>query len=87
MPASSIPSLKSSSSKRVGTSPTAPPYYLSGEVADASELVVYTAEFFGEKRNIDVRLEHEVTETSPGANAFTRSAAGRSRSWWSTTNW
>jgi len=42
------------------------PYYLSGQVADASELVVYTAEFFREKRSIDVRLEHEVTEIEPG---------------------
>ncbi|MFY9583066.1 MAG: FAD-dependent oxidoreductase [Candidatus Acidiferrales bacterium] len=42
------------------------PYYLSGQVTDASELVVYTAEFFREKRNIDVRLEHEVTEIEPG---------------------
>ena len=42
------------------------PYYLSGRVADASELVVYSAEFFREKRNIDVRLEHEVTEIEPG---------------------
>ncbi len=42
------------------------PYYLSGQVADASELVVYTAKFFREKRSIDVRLEHEVTEIEPG---------------------
>ena len=42
------------------------PYYLSGQVVDASELVVYTAEFFREKRDIDVRLEHEVTEIEPG---------------------
>jgi len=42
------------------------PYYLSGQVADARELVVYTAEFFREKRNIDVRLEHQATEIEPG---------------------
>jgi NADPH-dependent 2,4-dienoyl-CoA reductase/sulfur reductase-like enzyme len=42
------------------------PYFLSGKVADAEELVVYPPEFFREKRNIDVRLEHEVTEIEPG---------------------
>jgi NADPH-dependent 2,4-dienoyl-CoA reductase/sulfur reductase-like enzyme len=42
------------------------PYYLSRQVADARELIVYTAEFFREKRNIDVRLEHEATEIEPG---------------------
>ena len=42
------------------------PYYLSGQVADARELIVYTADFFREKRNIDVRLEHEVIEIEPG---------------------
>ncbi len=42
------------------------PYYLSGQVADPGELVVYTAEFFREKRNIDVRLEHEAIEIEPG---------------------
>ncbi len=42
------------------------PYYLSGQVADARELIVYTADFFREKRNIDVRLEHEAIEIEPG---------------------
>lgn len=42
------------------------PYYLSGQVADAADLVVYTAQFFRDKRNIDVRLEHEATEIEPG---------------------
>ncbi len=42
------------------------PYYLSGRVADPQDLVVYTAEFFREKRKIDVRLEHEATEIEPG---------------------
>ncbi len=42
------------------------PYYLSGQVAEARELVVYTAEFFREKRNIDVRLEHEAIAIEPG---------------------
>jgi NADPH-dependent 2,4-dienoyl-CoA reductase/sulfur reductase-like enzyme len=42
------------------------PYYLSGRVADARDLIVYTPEFFREKRDVDVRLEHEVTEIEPG---------------------
>jgi len=42
------------------------PYYISGRVADARELIVYTPEFFREKRNIDMRLEHEAVEIEPG---------------------
>ena len=42
------------------------PYYLSGEVADWSDLVVYTPEYFREKRGIDVRLGHEVVQIEPG---------------------
>jgi CoA-dependent NAD(P)H sulfur oxidoreductase len=42
------------------------PYYLSGQIADARDLIVYTPEFFRDKRNIDVRLEHEATEIEPG---------------------
>ncbi len=42
------------------------PYYLSGQVAEARELLVYTAEFFREKRNIDVRTEHEAVAIEPG---------------------
>ncbi|MGB0034498.1 MAG: FAD-dependent oxidoreductase [Candidatus Acidiferrales bacterium] len=42
------------------------PFYLSGEVADWKDLVVYTPEFFREKRNIDVRLAHEAVEIEPG---------------------
>ncbi|MBI3670797.1 MAG: FAD-dependent oxidoreductase [Acidobacteria bacterium] len=42
------------------------PYYLSGQVAEARELVVYTAEFFRDKRNIDVRTEHEAVAIEPG---------------------
>jgi len=42
------------------------PYYLSGQVGDWKELIVYTADFFREKRNIDVRLEHEAVEIEPG---------------------
>lgn len=42
------------------------PYYLSGEVRDWRDLVVYTPEFFRDKRNIDVRLGHEAIEIEPG---------------------
>jgi len=42
------------------------PYLLSGRVQEAQELVVYTADFFREKRNIDVRLGHEAVEIEPG---------------------
>jgi NADPH-dependent 2,4-dienoyl-CoA reductase/sulfur reductase-like enzyme len=41
------------------------PYYISGEVADLEDLVAITAEEFRQKRNIDVRLHHEVTEVDP----------------------
>ncbi|MGH9726049.1 MAG: FAD-dependent oxidoreductase, partial [Candidatus Acidiferrales bacterium] len=42
------------------------PFYISGQVADAGELVVYTPEYFREKRNIDVRLGVEAKEIDPG---------------------
>lgn len=42
------------------------PYYVSGLVKDPEELVVYTAQFFREKRDIDVRLRHEAIEIEPG---------------------
>ena len=42
------------------------PFYISGEVASADELVVYTPEYFREKRDIQVLLHHEVVEIEPG---------------------
>jgi CoA-dependent NAD(P)H sulfur oxidoreductase len=42
------------------------PYYISGQVAGPHDLVVYTAEFFRHRRNLDVRLEHEAIEIEPG---------------------
>lgn len=42
------------------------PFYISGQVADANELVVYTPEYFREKRNINVRLGVEAKEIDPG---------------------
>ena len=54
-------------------------YYLSGQVAKAEELIVYTADFFRAKRQIDVRLEHEAIELEPARSLSTRSAAGANR--------
>src|SRR5713226_2450314 len=42
------------------------PYYLSGQVAEPRELVVYTADFFRENRNIDVLTQHEAVAIEPG---------------------
>jgi NADPH-dependent 2,4-dienoyl-CoA reductase/sulfur reductase-like enzyme len=42
------------------------PYLLSGQVKDPNELIVYTADFFHARRNIDVRLGHEAVEIEPG---------------------
>jgi NADPH-dependent 2,4-dienoyl-CoA reductase/sulfur reductase-like enzyme len=42
------------------------PYYISGQVGDWNDLVVYNAEYFREKRSIDVRLGHEATQIEPG---------------------
>jgi CoA-dependent NAD(P)H sulfur oxidoreductase len=52
------------------------PYYLSGQIADWKDLVVYTPEFFREKRNIDVRLRHEATEIVPGRKLVRALRAG-----------
>jgi NADPH-dependent 2,4-dienoyl-CoA reductase/sulfur reductase-like enzyme len=45
------------------------PYLLSGRVKDPQELVVYTADFFRTRRNIDVRLGHQAVEIEPGRKA------------------
>jgi len=42
------------------------PFYLSGEVVSAEDLVVYTAEYFRQKRDIEVLLHHEAVEIEPG---------------------
>ncbi|MGB6544709.1 MAG: FAD-dependent oxidoreductase [Candidatus Acidiferrales bacterium] len=42
------------------------PYYISGRVADAQELVVYTADYFRKHREIDVRLRHKAVGIEPG---------------------
>ncbi|MFW6049017.1 MAG: FAD-dependent oxidoreductase [Candidatus Bipolaricaulota bacterium] len=41
------------------------PYYVKGEVEQIEDLVAITPEEFVEKRNIDLRLNHEVTEIRP----------------------
>ena len=52
------------------------PYYLSGEVRDANDLVVYTPQYFREKRNIDIRLEHEAATIEPGRKLIQTRAPG-----------
>jgi NADPH-dependent 2,4-dienoyl-CoA reductase/sulfur reductase-like enzyme len=42
------------------------PYYLSGQVKDWKELLVYSPEFFRDKRGIDIRFRHEAIEIEPG---------------------
>lgn len=52
------------------------PYLLSGEVADPQELIVYSADYFREKRNVDVRLGHEAVEIEPGRKVVHALRAG-----------
>jgi NADPH-dependent 2,4-dienoyl-CoA reductase/sulfur reductase-like enzyme len=42
------------------------PFYVSGEVSRADDLVVYTANYFREKRDIEIRLGHEAVSIEPG---------------------
>lgn len=49
-------------SRFVSYAPCGIPYYFEGLVKSIDELVYYTADFFREKRGIDVRTEHVVTE-------------------------
>lgn len=52
------------------------PYFLSGQIADWRDLLVYTPEYFREKRDIDVRLHHEATEIVPGRKLVRALRAG-----------
>jgi NADPH-dependent 2,4-dienoyl-CoA reductase/sulfur reductase-like enzyme len=52
------------------------PYFISGAVDRPEDLVVYDASFFREKRNIDVRLEHEAVEIEPGRRRVFALASG-----------
>ncbi|MGH9703398.1 MAG: FAD-dependent oxidoreductase, partial [Candidatus Acidiferrales bacterium] len=42
------------------------PYYLSGQVKDWKELLVYSPDFFRNQRGIDIRFRHEAVEIEPG---------------------
>jgi NADPH-dependent 2,4-dienoyl-CoA reductase/sulfur reductase-like enzyme len=42
------------------------PFYISGQIANPDDLIVYTQDFFRRKRDIDVQLETEVTRIEPG---------------------
>jgi NADPH-dependent 2,4-dienoyl-CoA reductase/sulfur reductase-like enzyme len=53
------------------------PYYLSGDIRDSKDLIVYTPEFFREKRNIDVRLGHEAIEIEPARKTVHARAASQ----------
>ena len=41
------------------------PYYLKGDVKDLEDLVAISPEVFRKERNIDLRLNHEVTKIEP----------------------
>ncbi|KRO03746.1 coenzyme A disulfide reductase [Levilactobacillus paucivorans] len=45
------------------------PYYLSGEIADRSDLIVQTADKLRQRFNLDVRPNHEVTQILPADHA------------------
>ena len=49
-------------SRFVSYAPCGLPYYFEGLVKKIDELVYYTVDYFIEKRGIDVRTEHEVTD-------------------------
>ena len=42
------------------------PSYISGDIARTEELVVYSADYFREKRDIEIRLGHEAVSIEPG---------------------
>ena len=52
------------------------PYFISGLVAQADALRVYSPEFFARHRNIRVLTGHEVVEISPGRRRVTVAAPG-----------
>jgi len=47
------------------------PYFISGAVRDADSLRIYSPEYFGQSRDIQVLTGHEVTEISPGSRRVT----------------
>ncbi|RJS85351.1 hypothetical protein CW706_01440 [Candidatus Bathyarchaeota archaeon] len=54
-------------SRYVSYAPCGVPYYIEGLVRDLSSLVYYPVEYFRRKRNIDVRVRHEVLDVDPKA--------------------
>ncbi|NQV43233.1 MAG: CoA-disulfide reductase [Candidatus Marinimicrobia bacterium] len=46
------------------------PYWISGVIDDGSKLQVLTPEIARDKRNIDVRIRHEVTKINPSMNSI-----------------
>jgi len=54
-------------SRYVSYAPCGVPYYIEGFVKGLSSLVYYTLEYFRNKRNIDVRVRHEVQDVDPAA--------------------
>jgi NADPH-dependent 2,4-dienoyl-CoA reductase/sulfur reductase-like enzyme len=46
------------------------PYYLSGEVEQAEDLLAYPAEYFRQKRGLDLRLRAEAKELDPNARVL-----------------
>ncbi|HEX9761447.1 MAG TPA: FAD-dependent oxidoreductase [Candidatus Acidoferrales bacterium] len=53
------------------------PYFLSGQVKSAEDLIVYSPQFFRDKRNIDVRLGHEAVEIDAGRRRVILHHSGR----------
>jgi len=58
-------------SQYVSYAPCGVPYYIEGLVKNLNSLVYYTAEYFRNKRNIDVRVRHEVQDVDPAAKKVT----------------
>lgn len=55
------------------------PYYIGGVIEDRDELLLVTPELFKERFNIDVRINHEVTDIDSTAKTITvRNAEGES---------
>jgi len=66
-------------SKYVSYAPCGVPYYIQGIVKSLNSLVYYPAEYFREKRNIDVRVRHEVLDVDPKAKKVTVKDLGEGR--------
>ena len=58
-------------SRYVSYAPCGVPYYIEGLVGDINDLVYYSVDYFRTKRNIDVRVRHEVLDVDPNARIVT----------------